>query len=144
MRSAHFFEENSEPLDSNEDQGSSHQKFRPISTFNPRGPTCLETFITNNYEATSKLPSVKHRRQNLSIEEKQAIKNLSSNRAIVIKLADKGSGVVIMNTQDYVREAQRQLSDTNFYEKLDSDPTEIFSMEIDNFLQKNGPGQGDC
>ena len=41
-----------------------------------------------------------------------------------------------MNTQDYVREAQRQLSDKIFYEKLDSDPTEIFSMEIDNFLQK--------
>ena len=41
-----------------------------------------------------------------------------------------------MNTQDYVREAQRQLSDSIFYEKLDSDPTEIFSMEIDNFLKK--------
>ena len=79
---------------------------------------------------------MKHRRLNLSIQEKQAIKNLSSNRAIVIKPADKGSGVIIMNTQDYIREALRQLSDTNFYEKLDSDSSEIFSLTIDTFLQK--------
>ena len=56
--------------------------------------------------------------------------------AIVIKPTDKGSGVVIMNTRNYIREALRQLSDTNFCEKLDSNPSEIFSLTIDTFLKK--------
>ena len=34
-----------------------------------------------------------------------------------------------MNTSDYLREGYRQLSDTNFYTKLDHDPTtEIYGM----------------
>ena len=35
------------------------------------------------------------------------------NPEIVIKKADKGSAVVIMNTTDYLREGYRQLRDHN-------------------------------
>jgi hypothetical protein len=37
---------------------------------------------------------------------------LSSNRDIIIKEADKGHGVVIMDTDRYIREGQRQLNYT--------------------------------
>jgi hypothetical protein len=42
---------------------------------------------------------------------------------IIIKPADKGSAVVVMDKTTYIQEAERQLSDCRFYEKLDSDPT---------------------
>jgi hypothetical protein len=39
---------------------------------------------------------------------------------ITIKPADKGSVVVVMDKTTYLQEAERQLSDCRFYEKLDS------------------------
>ena len=41
---------------------------------------------------------------------------------IVIKSADKGSAVVVMDKVDYLEEANRQLTDERFYKKLDSEP----------------------
>ena len=42
--------------------------------------------------------------------------------------------------QDYIREAQRQLDDENFYKKLNTNPTEIYNMKInqiiDNFVRQ--------
>ena len=55
---------------------------------------------------------------------------LKSNPEIVIKKADKGSAVVVMNTTDYLREGYRQLSDRNFYIKIREDPTEKISEKI--------------
>ena len=44
-----------------------------------------------------------------------------------VKKADKGNAVVVMNTIDYIQEAERQLSDTNFYLKQSEDLTEKHS-----------------
>ena len=55
---------------------------------------------------------------------------LKSNPEIVIKKADKGSAVVVMNTTDYLIEGYRQLSDQNFYIKIREDPTEKISEKI--------------
>ena len=60
---------------------------------------------------------------NLSRNERLAIKQLFKNRDITIKPADKGSAVVVHGTTAYIIEAQRQLSDTNFYAKQDRDLT---------------------
>ena len=60
---------------------------------------------------------------NLTNEEKKALVELKSNKSIVIKPADKGSGVVIMNTEDYISEADRQLTNQAHYRKLPSDPS---------------------
>ena len=50
---------------------------------------------------------------------------------IVIKPADKGSAVVIMDKANYIAEAVRQLSDERFY----YDPTSEFSSKIITALQ---------
>lgn len=55
---------------------------------------------------------------NLSQEEEDAIKELMGNKHIVIKPADKGSAVVILGRDQYIFEVTRQLSDTNYYTKL--------------------------
>ena len=52
---------------------------------------------------------------------------LKNNENIVIKKADKGSAVVVMNTTDYLREGYRQLSDQKFYQLKETDETEKHS-----------------
>ena len=72
---------------------------------------------------------------NLSPEELEALKQLRNDNTIVIKKADKGSNVVIMNRDDYIAEVERQLNDTKFYEKLDENPQEQFQKDIDEVLK---------
>lgn len=56
---------------------------------------------------------------NLNQEEEKALRDLKSLTTIIIKPADKGSAVVIMDRKDYVQEAKRQLQNTTYYQKLD-------------------------
>ena len=74
--------------------------------------------------------------QNLTKEQMIGLNELSSNPKIVIKKADKGSAVVVMNTTDYLREGYRQLNDPRFYIKLDHDPTQEVAQKISNTLVK--------
>ena len=53
----------------------------------------------------------------------------------MIKKADKGSNVVIMNRDDYIAEVERQLNNTKFYEQLDENPQEQFRKDIDEVLK---------
>nr|CAD7392006.1 unnamed protein product [Timema cristinae] len=52
---------------------------------------------------------------NLTNQEHQALLSLCNNKDIIILPADKGSMAVVMNRQDYIIEAERQLSDTQTY-----------------------------
>lgn len=57
--------------------------------------------------------------KNLKTEEIHALQQLKKVKNIVIKPADKGSAVVIMDREQYILEAQRQLDDLKYYKKLD-------------------------
>ena len=61
---------------------------------------------------------------NLSELELQALHDLKNNKNIVIKHADKGSAIVIQNSDDYRKEALRQLHDERFYIGTNVDLTE--------------------
>lgn len=71
---------------------------------------------------------------NLSKEEMNSLNQLKERDDIIIKPADKGSAVVVMDKSDYIREAERQLTDEKFYKKLDSDPTDNFAKIISKTL----------
>ena len=58
--------------------------------------------------------------KNLNQEETNALKELQTNRQIILKPADKGSAVVLMDREDYVWEGNRQLNNSNYYRKLDT------------------------
>lgn len=55
---------------------------------------------------------------NLTPEERRALIELKNNSDIVIKPADKGSAIVIMDKQQYLLEAHRQLQNSNHYVPL--------------------------
>ena len=73
---------------------------------------------------------------NLSTKEHKALKDLPSRDDIIITKADKGGATVIMDVNDYVDEANRQLQDTQYYRKLNYDPTEDHANIIRNTLEE--------
>ena len=60
------------------------------------------------------------RYSNLSQEERRTITTLADDRSIVIKKADKGSGIVVCDRADYLRKAEKQLLDKNVYQEVQS------------------------
>ena len=69
----------------------------------------------NYFDSVFKIWRVK---PNLSREEDEALRALKENRRIIIKPADKGSAVVIMDRDQYLWEGYRQLNDQTYYTKL--------------------------
>ena len=58
---------------------------------------------------------------NLTKEERLALNSLRDDTSIIIKEADKGSGVVVWDREDYLKEAEKHLGDKETYEELSSD-----------------------
>ena len=82
------------------------------------------------------------RTYNLTHLERSALKELRTNPNIVIKAADKGSAIVILNSEDYKNEAMRELTDDNFYIKVHQDLTEKHLCAINTLLHKlHGKGE---
>ena len=71
----------------------------------------------------------------ISKYEKVALKYLSKRDSIIITNADRGSAVVIMDLNDYIREAKRQPNDSKNYNLFAKDIT-----ATTNFCRhKSGP-----
>ena len=60
---------------------------------------------------------------NLTKTERTSMKELSEREDIVITKADKGGAVNIVDVRDYIKEAERQLNNTENYRKVQEDPT---------------------
>ncbi|XP_062587971.1 uncharacterized protein LOC134249655 [Saccostrea cucullata] len=59
-----------------------------------------------------------HIKDNITRREREAIKSLASDNSIIIKEADKGGAIVIMDTDHYKEMVLDQLNDNNFYKEL--------------------------
>eukprot|EP00079_Xenopus_tropicalis_P032370 XP_017946141.1 PREDICTED: uncharacterized protein LOC108645441 [Xenopus tropicalis] len=119
----------------------SKSRFRSKSTFYPTHlrdnivnmfQKNVETELSLLHETTSDLPS----RNNLTMKEKRALNTLKNDHNIVIRKADKGGQIVILNKSDYVFEAHRQLSDRETYLPLEKSPLNIYASELDALLQE--------
>lgn len=76
------------------------------------------------------------RRHNLKKDEIQALEELRQRDDLIFTKADKGGALVIMDVQDYIREAERQLSDKRTYKKLPSDPTTMYAERINKTIDR--------
>lgn len=72
---------------------------------------------------------------NLTREEYRALGELKKNKDIVIKKADKGSSLVIMDRDNYVREGVRQLTMADHYKPCDSEKFTQSIIDIDKHLK---------
>jgi hypothetical protein len=89
--------------------------FKPKSDWWPRklnGHITKFTSLLKQEMASlmSTLPKV-----NLSQQEIDSLKKLKNNSDIIIKPADKGGGICVLNTQDYLTKVNTMLNDTNVY-----------------------------
>lgn len=73
---------------------------------------------------------------NLNGSERRPLKSLSSDDSVVIRNADKGGSVVILDSIVYREEALWQLSETDTYQKLRADPTSPFKKELSTLLDR--------
>jgi len=104
----------------------------------------IEEFISivlSNISNSNFPDNLKHD-ENVSVLERKALKSLRENKDIVLVPSDKGNSIVLLNTLDYIKEAERQLFDNSIYSKLDHDPTMKHNRIIQDFLQDNGPEEG--
>ena len=81
-----------------------------------------------------------HQNTNLPYQEVRAINALRKNQNIIIKPADKGTSIVIMDKADYLQEGYRQLSNQKHYKSI-ADPVHPSVREdilkvLDNLKQQ--------
>ncbi|CAJ0928468.1 unnamed protein product [Ranitomeya imitator] len=104
--------------------------FSPPKIYHP-----VETFISLIQKDVDKqLSDIQHSlfhvSSNMTRAEKLAINSLRSNKKLIIKPAEKGGAVVVMDKQYYIREIRSQLSDCDVYLPISHDPTFKFTKEI--------------
>ena len=135
-----FSGSNQDPKKQNTQSGGpfEHKSLKLKSTFNPAGPFQLETMFYSIEQDLYRLKYRQPRKKNLAIEEYQSIKSLRNLSNIIIKPADKGSAIVILDRDNYVKE-ERQLHNDYFYEETDTDLTgEVIhrvNLYVNNMLQ---------
>jgi len=126
VRIAHFFAENT---------SYARKKFKNPSNWSPPfTPEDIEQRLDTLTEAIEFI-QLNPAETNLSKPEKIGLKELRRNSQIIIKPADKGSATVIMDTVNYIFEAERQLSNPLHYKLLDSPVYPRTAQEITKILE---------
>lgn len=122
-------------------------KFVPM----PRSIDVVET-ITNTEKSMSSAPVnikqaaiseistfilkwKKRKQDNMTKDERQALRNLKNMENIIIVPADKGGKIVIMNRNEYINKIEEKLNDSKTYEKV-QDPTNKAKKKIAKLADK--------
>ena len=96
----------------------------------------VETFIAAVSKDFENFKGKKLSNDNLNKMKHNALSDLQKREDIIITKADKGGATVIMNVEVYIREANSQLENTEFYQKLNFCPTEGYSNIVNNRLDE--------
>ena len=88
-------------------------------------------------ENLDKIPTKKKNYSNISKEEQKSLFNLRNNKDIIIKKADKGGNIVIMNTSYYVQKVNETLYNKNIYEKCKLKAIKSSMNRIKKFVKNN-------
>ena len=74
-------------------------------------------------------------KDNISTGERQALKELSRNKSIILKKSDKGNTTVLMSRQDKLNEGQVLLNDSNNYRPLDKTMVETTTKKAQQLIK---------
>lgn len=100
---------------------SDREMFINPSTWEPKWESVsdpVKELIERDKAEFQKMVLRNEKNSNLSSEERKALSRLKNNQDIIIKPADKGSKIVIMDKNQYLTEANRQLNNTKHYRPL--------------------------
>ena len=96
-----------------------------IDSFANRARTYYDNFVSSiSHDTRSSLPN----------NQQTALKDLSSNIDIMIKEADKGGDITIINKEDYITYCNTLLEDNSTYHKTTSDMMQTHLKEAENLL----------
>ena len=116
-----------------------NKKFRANSTFNPKNKdVIIETYLGYIEEKLLDIDIPTDNFNNLSKGERDALYSLKYDNTMVVKGADKGSGVVVWGREDYLKEVHNQLFDKDVYEEVTNYPSTLEST-IFNALNMINP-----
>lgn len=100
---------------------SGTERFRVPSSYQPPQntypPELEELQIILNQEIR-RMPRSAEVKSNLTPQDRLALKELKNNTDLVIKKADKGACIVLMDRKDYIYEAERQLKVARHYREI--------------------------
>ena len=86
-------------------------------------PTWTNIFTRTEYSLISVTTPGGKTYNNLTLKEKSALSYLKKNKSFGIKTCDKGGGICIMNTKDYLTKIHTYLQDRTTYKPLTYNPT---------------------
>ena len=116
---------------SNEEREITINPFKQKSKLNPkRKDAAIEIYLNRLEEEIFSLDK-KLSYSNLKKEERQTIHSLRDDTSIIIKEAEKGSGIVVWDREDYLAEAITQPMDKDVYQGL----KEIFQVLLTTLLK---------
>ena len=72
----------------------------------------------------------------MSKKEEDALQNLCKRDDIIIAKADERGAAVIVDVDDYIQEANRQLDNKEFYKKLTIDTTKIIRIKVNRTINE--------
>ena len=108
----------------------SDNKYRSTKWVPPRGrDPWLDLYLE---EVTASIIQDNKRKVNgnLSRAEEEALRSLVGDESIIIRPADKGSGIVIMDTKDYLQGLEQEISDSTTYQKTTEDQTAAIQKKV--------------
>ena len=102
---------------------------------NPKNTNLLTYFELTASELNKTFQTTRpFSKSNMTKTEQEALQNLKDQKEIVIKPADKGGSIVIMDADVYTKKIEELLCDTTYYEKLTYDPTSDIGKSIDSYI----------
>ena len=114
--------------------------FKNDSNWEPANPhhtvkTFAENFKNKIVDSLKNNQQSGHQnRKNLNKKESKALNDLKDRDDIIITKADKGGAVVINDVDNYIKEANRQLSNRNHYRKVKENPTSEHAALVENAI----------
>ncbi|XP_053392303.1 uncharacterized protein LOC128554986 [Mercenaria mercenaria] len=80
-------------------------------------------------------------KMNVTAEEQKAFQSLLHNNDIVIRPADKGSGIVVLDKTSYLNSLQKEMEESDSYAESENDLTQTSMKEVKklvNSMSRNG------
>ena len=113
---------------------SQNNKFQSNPIFWPKKLNAHITKFCSDLQ--SSIQQLHSHKPNLNKHEIKALHNLKSNTQITIKKGDKGAGICILNTVDYVNKITSMLQDTMVYTQVTEDPTNTTKELADRLIDE--------